>query len=180
MLGRLAAFATAMALPFCAIAAETTTPSQEVIDSAVYRVDIPKDWKIVTRGPPTNVRGPDNELMVIEAAVQTSETDDAKNLATSGVTEKLWKEQIGKAMVNIVSYEGMTITEPLNETTLDGRLFLKTKALVEKEGGFISSYGLIDQGGSYLMVTVAGWLKDKAASESTVESMLQNIVWRRK
>ena len=180
MFGRFAVFAIAMALPFCAIAAETTTPKQEVVESPIFRLDIPMGWKIVTRGPPINIRGPDNELMVIEAAVQASQTDDAKGLATSGLIEKLWKDQLGNAMNKQVTFEGMTVTEPLHETTLDGRLLLKAKALVEKEGGFISSYGLIDHGGTYFMVTVAGWLKDKEAAESTTESMLQGIVWKNK
>jgi len=180
MLGRFAGIMIALALPLSAIAAETTTPNPEVVDNPFYRLELPKDWKIVTRGPPIQARGPHNQLMVLDLGVPNISPDDAEAVAQMKKGDDHWKAQIRGIMNEEVTQEGMTVTEPLNETIVNGRPFWRAKAVVEKDGGFVSAYGFIGYAGTYFLVRVAGSLKDKAASEAAAEAMLQNIVWSHK
>jgi hypothetical protein len=183
MLGRFAGVMIAMALPLCAIAAETAPPNHEVVENSFYRLDLPKDWKIVTRGPPIQARGPHNELMAIDLGVpdlNVVSLDDPDAVARLKPVADHWQNQIRGIMKDEVTQDGMTVTEPLTETIMNGRPFWRIKAVVDKDGGFVSAYGFVGPFGTYFLVRVAGMLNDKAASESAAETMLQNIVWHAK
>ena len=169
MLRRFAAFAIAMVLPLCAIAAEPNTPSQQVIDDPLFRLEIPKDWKIEHREQPVGLRGPHAELMMIFVTVNRAEDP-----AMSRMMDNLVVTQIRSRLSTEV--EGMTITEPLKETIWNGRPFMKIRARSEKDGTFVGSFGRAGEGGTMFIATVAGWLKDEVTAESTAESMLKAVV----
>jgi hypothetical protein len=52
-------------------------------------------------------------------------------------------------------------------------------AKAQKDGSFLSGYGLVGHGGAVFMITVEGGMKNKSAAEMAVEGMIRNIVWKR-
>jgi hypothetical protein len=151
-------------------------PGQEAIETPVFRLDVPKDWQIETRGPPVQVRGPNSELMFIE--VVSPEKPEAASPDELERLQAFWKEKITNTLEQEVV--GTSIVEEFTESTIDGRWFLKAKGRREDRGIFVGAYGLLDHSGVAFTVTVAGWVKDEATAESTAELMLQAIIWKRR
>lgn len=176
MLCRLGAFAIAMVLPLGAIAAESNTASQEVIDDPLFRLEIPKDWKIERREQPVQLRGPHSELMSI--IVTVNRADEASGPALARMMDNFVYIQIRSRLLSEV--EGMTIAEPLKDTIWSGRPFLKIRARNEKDGTFVGAFGRAGESGTMFIVSVAGWLKDEVEGEVAAESMLKAVTLKRR
>jgi len=117
---------------------------------------------------------------LISVAMPAPGDSNAGKMAGTSTMTDFWKEAIRKALVGAISQQGMKTTEPFTEKSMQGLPFFTAKSENEQRGSFLSCYGLIGRGGAVFMVTVEGWLKDKATAEAAVEGMFKSIVWKRK
>ena len=172
----------ALALPLVivisSLAAVPVLSDEHAIETAAFRLELPRGWKGGGQGTPLRLRGPNSEVMLVTIATPDAAGVDAR-VAKSQQFVGFWREGIRKALVGgVLEKPGMKTVEPLTERKLQALPFFRARAQDEVRGIFLSGYGLIGRGGAVFLVTVEGRLKDKAGAEAAAERMLEGIVWK--
>jgi len=161
-------------------AAAPVAAEDSALETSVFRLQLPNGWNKEGQSTPLRARGPNSEVLLISVAMPAPGDSNAGKMAGTSTMTDFWKEAIRKALVGAISQQGMKTTEPFTEKSMQGLPFFTAKSENEQRGSFLSCYGLIGRGGAVFMVTVEGWLKDKATAEAAVEGMFKSIVWKRK
>jgi hypothetical protein len=167
-----------LAIVIGSLAAVPVLSDERAIETAVFRLELPRGWKGGGQGTPLRLRGPNSEVMLVTVAMPGAAGVDAR-IAKSQQFVGFWRDGIRKALVGgVLEKPGMKTVDPFTERKLQALPYFKARAQDEVHGIFLSGYGLIGRGGVVFLVTVEGRLKDKAGAEAAAERMLKGIVWK--
>ena len=150
-----------------------------VMETSIFRLELPSGWKTEGRSTPLRVRGPNSEVLLISVAMPAPGDTNAARMSDTKQMAQFWKEGIRRSLAGATSQQGMKQTEPFAERVMQGLPLFTAKSQDDERGSFLSCYGLVGHGGAVFIITVEGWLKNKATAETAVEGMLKNIVWKR-
>ena len=151
-----------------------------VLETSIFRLELPRGWNKEDGGPPLRARGPNSEVLLISVAMPAPDSNNANRMAETQVMMDFWKERIRKALLGATSQQGMKTTEPFTESSMQGLPFFTAKSQNDQRGSFLSCYALIGRGGAVFIVTVEGWRKNKSTAEAAVGDMFKAIVWKGK
>jgi hypothetical protein len=180
MLRRHARQSAALALVVCFLAVAPVVAQERTIETALFRLELPKGWKTDGQSTPRRVRGPNSEVMLITIAMPDPAGVNANWMAETKEVERFWREGIRRSLVTgVAQKKGMKQTEPFTERTLKGLPCYTAKSQDDQRGIFLSGYGLIGRRGVVVLITVEGSLKDRPTGEAAAERVLKNIVWKR-
>jgi hypothetical protein len=150
-----------------------------VMETPIFRLELPLGWKTEGQGTPLRARGPNSEVLLISVAIPDPRDTNAGRMADTRQMASFWKEGIRRSLVGAISQPGMKQTEPFTERVSQGLALFTAKSQDEQRGSFLSCYGLIGHAGAVFIITVEGWLKNKPTAEVAVEEMIKTIVWKR-
>src|SRR5215475_7394567 len=147
MFRRLALY-SAFVLVISVVTAAPAPPDDSVLETSVFRLELPRGWNKEGQSTPIRARGPNSEVLLISVAMPAPSDGNANRMADTKVMTDFWREGIRKALVGAISQQGMKTTEPFTEKSMQGLPFFTAKSRDEQRGSFLSCYGLIGRGGA--------------------------------
>ena len=179
MLRQLALHSVLLILVLAIAALAPLMAEDNLVETPIFRLEFPPGWKREGESTPLKVRGPNSEVLLMSIAMPAPGDRNGSRLVGTKQMAQFWKETIRRALVGATSQQGMKQTEPFAERVMQGLPLFTAKSQDDERGSFLSCYGLVGHGGAVFIITVEGWLKNKATAETAVEGMLKNIVWKR-
>jgi len=180
MLRRFALHTALLILVFSIGATAPVLAVDSVMETSIFRLELPAGWKEEGRSTPLRVRGPNSEVLLISVAMPAPGDANVDRMIDTKQMVQFWKEKIRTSLVGATSQQGMKPTEPFTERAVQGLPLFTAKSQDEQRGSFLSCYGLVGRGGTVFIITVEGWLRNKSTAEAAVEGMIKNIVWKRR